>query len=54
VLALIAEGLSSQEIADKLFLGLRTVKNYRLSLLFKLDAKNSVVLVKKATEMRLV
>ncbi len=54
VLKLIAEGLNSQEIADRLFLGLRTIKNYRLSLLFKLDAKNSIILIKKAAEMRLV
>lgn len=54
VLKLVVEGLSSQEIAEKLFLGLRTIKNYRLSLLVKLDAKNTAILVKKALELRLV
>ncbi len=54
VLQMIVEEYTSQEIADKLFLSLRTVEGHRLSLLQKLDAKNTVGLVKIALQMRLV
>jgi DNA-binding NarL/FixJ family response regulator len=54
VLKMIASGCSSQEIAEKLFLGKRTIENYRMSLLLKLDVKNVAMLVKKAVELRLV
>lgn len=48
ILALIAHEYSNQEIADKLFLSIRTVESHRLSLTQKLDVKNSVGLVKEA------
>jgi len=54
ILQYVASGLSNQEIADKLFLSLRTVKNHRFNLLQKLDVKNSVELVKIALEAGLV
>jgi DNA-binding NarL/FixJ family response regulator len=54
VLKLISAGHSSNEIAEKLSLGKRTVENYRMSLLLKLDVKNVAMLVKKAIELRLV
>lgn len=54
VLKLTAEGLSSTEIAKKLFLGKRTIENYRMSLLLKLDAKNTAMLVTKAISLRLL
>lgn len=53
VLQLIVEEFTSQEIADKLFLSLRTVEGHRLNLLQKLDAKNTVGLVKTALHMGL-
>ncbi len=54
VLQLIIEEYTSQEIAEKLFLSLRTVEGHRLNLLQKLDAKNTVGLVKTALQMGLV
>ncbi len=48
VLALMAEGKSSQEIADELFLSLHTVKTHRKNMLEKFSCENSVQLIKKA------
>ena len=54
VLNLMAEGLSNQEIADKLFISMRTVETHRLNLSQKLGAKNTVMLVKEAIKRGLV
>ncbi len=54
VLQLIADGQSSKQIAETLFIGIRTVEFYRLNLLLKLDANNTAVLVKKAVKLGLV
>jgi len=54
ILQLIAKEYTSQEIADKLFLSLRTVETHRMNLLLKLDVKNMVGLVKAAIQMGLV
>ena len=54
ILKLIAEGLSSQEIADKLFISLRTVETHRLNLNQKLDVKNTAGLVKEAMKRGLI
>jgi DNA-binding NarL/FixJ family response regulator len=48
ILALIASEHSNQEIADKLFLSVRTVESHRHSLNQKLNSKNSAGLVKEA------
>ncbi len=53
ILTLIVQEHTSQEIADKLFISLRTVETHRFSLLQKLDAKNMVALVKIAMQMGL-
>lgn len=53
VLTLIVQEYTSPEIADKLFISLRTVEAHRCSLLQKLDAKNLVALVKIAMQMGL-
>ena len=48
ILKLIAAGLSSQEIADKLFISIRTVETHRQNLNQKLDIKNTAGLVMEA------
>jgi DNA-binding NarL/FixJ family response regulator len=54
ILKLIIEENTNQEIADKLFISLRTVENHRFSLLQKLNVKNAVGLVKVAILLGLV
>lgn len=54
VLQFIASNLTSQQIADKLFVSKRTIDNHRLSLLMKLDAKNVAALVKKGIQLGLI
>ncbi len=54
ILQLIAEEFTNQEIADKLFLSLRTVENHRTSLLHKLGVKNTAGLVREAIALGLV
>lgn len=53
VLQLIVDGLSSKQIAEKLFISIRTVEFYRLNILLKLDAPNTAVLVKRAITLGL-
>lgn len=53
VLGLITEEYTNQEIAERLSVSIRTVECHRLSLLHKLNVKNTAGLVKKAIEMRL-
>ncbi len=53
VLKLIAEGHTSQEIADKLFLSILTVNAHRRNLLQKLDIKNTAGLVRYAIKSNL-
>ena len=50
VIGLIADGLSSKEIAEKLFLSIFTVKNHRKNILHKLGFKNSGQLIKYVLE----
>ena len=54
LLKLIVEGYTNPEIADKIFLGVETVNSYRKNLLFKLNARNTAVLVKMAIEQKLI
>ncbi len=54
VLHYIAANLTSQQIADKLFVSKRTIDTYRLSLLMKLGVKNVAALVKKGIQMGLI
>lgn len=46
VLSLIAEGYSTKQIAEKLFLSERTVSNHRSRMLQKCDVSNTIELVK--------
>ena len=54
ILRLIAQGLTSPQIADKVYLSLPTIKWYRKRLLEKFDAANSAELISKAKERGLV
>lgn len=54
IIALIVQGLSNQEIAERLFLSVRTVENHRFNLIQKLDVRNTAALVRKALELGLV
>lgn len=48
ILKLVADGLSNQQIADQLFISLRTVETHRFNLTQKLEVKNAAGLVKEA------
>ncbi len=50
ILKLIAQEFTTQEIADSLYISLKTVESHRASLLSKLNARNSVGLVRIAME----
>lgn len=54
ILQLMAAGLSNQEIADKTFVSIHTVKTHVSNLLFKLDAKRRTQAVTRARELRLI
>lgn len=54
ILSLIAQGYSNQEVADKLFLSIRTVEKHRSELLVKTESKNSISLVVFAIKNGLV
>lgn len=54
VLLGMAEGLSNQEIADKLFVSLSTVKTHSASIFIKLDAKRRTQAVQKAKSLHII
>ncbi len=54
VLQLMAEGRSNQEIADKLFISLPTVKSHSSSLFTKLEVKRRTEAVHKAKSLRII
>ena len=54
VLQLMSEGLSNQEIGEKLFISLPTVKTHTTNLYMKLDVKRRTQAVQRAKEMRLI
>jgi DNA-binding NarL/FixJ family response regulator len=54
LLRLITDGYSNIEIADKMCLGYQTIKSYRKNLYQKLNVHNTLELMKKAVEERLV
>lgn len=54
VLELICEGLSNQEIADKLYISHRTVDKHRANLISKTNSKNTADLVMFAVKNRLI
>lgn len=54
ILPLLAEGLTSNQIADKLYLSQPTIKWYRRRLLDRFDAKNTTEMIAKAREQGLL
>ena len=54
VLELIAQGLSNQEIAGKLFVSLNTVKTHSSHLFMKLDARRRTEAIRRAQELKLL
>jgi DNA-binding NarL/FixJ family response regulator len=54
VLELIAEGLTNQEIATKLFLTSGTIDSHRKNMLTKFNAKNTAALIKIAVSNHLI
>jgi LuxR family transcriptional regulator, maltose regulon positive regulatory protein len=53
-LKLIAEDLTNQEIADKLFISLNTVKTHVRNILLKLEVENRLQAVNKAKELGII
>jgi DNA-binding CsgD family transcriptional regulator len=51
VLSLVAMGLTTKEIADRLNLSHHTIESHRKNLLRKWEAKNSVELVQKTSSL---
>lgn len=54
VLELIAQGLSNQEIADRLFVSINTVKTHSSNLFMKLDVKRRTEAIQKARQLELI
>jgi len=54
ILALIAEGLSNQEIARKLYISIKTVQTHRTHIMEKLDLHNRAQLVRYAIRKGLI
>jgi DNA-binding NarL/FixJ family response regulator len=54
VLELIADGMTNNEIAQKLFISATTVDTHRKNLLTKFEAKNTASLIKMAAQLRII
>lgn len=54
VLELMAEGLSNQEIAERLFVSLNTVKTHSSKVLEKLDVKRRTQAIEKAKRLAII
>lgn len=54
IIRFIAEGMTNQDIADKLFISRRTVDTHRKNILHKLHIKNTASLIKYAADNRLL
>lgn len=54
IIKLISEGLTSQEMADKLFISPRTVETHRANLLKKVGVKNAMELVNRVQQLKLL
>lgn len=54
ILALIAGGHTTKEIAHKLFISTRTVETHRNNMMKKLEVKNTPELINKAAQLNLI
>ncbi|MCW5911532.1 MAG: DNA-binding response regulator [Cyclobacteriaceae bacterium] len=54
VLGLMAKGLTNQQIADKLFVSLNTVKTHSSNLFLKLEVSRRTQAISKGKELRLI
>ena len=54
VLALMASGLSNEEIAEKLFVSLNTVKSHSSNIFLKLEVKRRTQAVEKAKRLNII
>jgi len=54
VMRLIAEGISTKEIAEKLFISPKTVENHRTNIMNKLDIHSAMELVRYAVRLGLI
>jgi len=54
ILVLFAQGFSNKEIADKLFISIRTVESHKNNIMQKLDLKSTVELVKYAIKHKMI
>jgi ATP/maltotriose-dependent transcriptional regulator MalT len=54
ILQLMAQGFSNQEIAEKIFLSIHTIKTHASNLFVKLDAKRRTQAISRAKELGLI
>lgn len=54
VLRLVSDGKTTKEIAEELFVSVRTVETHRVNMMKKLDVQNTAELIKKAVKLQLI
>ncbi len=54
IMRLLAEGVSKSEIADQLYISIKTVENHRTNIMRKLDIHNAMELVRYAARLGLI
>jgi DNA-binding NarL/FixJ family response regulator len=54
IMGLLAEGLSTIQVADKLFISPKTVENHRHSIMRKLDLHSTIDLARYAAKLGLI
>jgi DNA-binding NarL/FixJ family response regulator len=54
VMRLLAEGLSSKDVAEKLFISPKTVENHRASIMKKLDLHSTIELIRYSAKLGLI
>jgi DNA-binding NarL/FixJ family response regulator len=54
ILILLVEGMTNQQIADRLFISIKTVKNHRANIMQKLDIHSVHELIRFAAKLGLI